>query len=248
LEITKDEIDSGISVICNLAEEIDKIRLKVLDAKELPINTEACGAYDGCPYQQHCKLSIMDKVRATMAQTEKKMTLGEKMRARTLNRDEPAETPRTIAFNPPEAPTEDEAEEAEPQVNGKKAKKLAPPRVDAPVVEEPVRSRGRPAGSKNAVKTETPAAPAPAAAPAAPAAAPAAPAAAPAAPAAAPAAPAAAPVLTKNAAPMAAISTDAFGFLLLHAAALAGGGHQHQLVAARTLWEEFLAIQKGMPS
>lgn len=120
LRVDRDEVESGFEVIESVAAEMDTVRLQVVDAKELPYNPNACAAFGGCPHQHRCNLSSKDKMKAIMAQADKKQSIREKMQARRKKKTKKATngTSRTgrpsPTMNPPEAPDEDEALSTEP--------------------------------------------------------------------------------------------------------------------------------------
>lgn len=83
--MSRHDIDCRWPFIDELAREVDKVRLTVLNPLDLPPNANACAAYGGCPHLQRCNLTPREKRHSIMAQQDKKAILA-KMRERQQQR------------------------------------------------------------------------------------------------------------------------------------------------------------------
>lgn len=150
LQVNRDQVESGFEIIHDLTAELDRVRLQVVDARELPINPNACAAFGGCPHQHRCNLSPRDKRKAIMAQAEKKESIKERMQARfnkkakgKKNKSKPA---RPVAMNPPETPDEDEAlstDPPEPETDKKKDNPKKPKAKDKLKKDKPKKGKNK---------------------------------------------------------------------------------------------------------
>ena len=166
--MTRAEAESGMVVISEIAQtmaEHRRVHLPLAKTQpevvlQLEANAYSCGNFGGCHYQDRCKLTKKEKRRSIMAQSEKKLSLKEKMAARKAKRaaeggDAPAAAPASDeapssaappagapAINPPEQPSPEE--QAAPLSQDEAAANAGGAAADPKPKPKP---RGRPKGS-----------------------------------------------------------------------------------------------------
>lgn len=133
--VTRPQVESGFRIIESTVAEIDKIRLTVIqDPMSVTANAQACEAFGGCPHLKRCGMTANERIKAIMAKAGKKEGLAAKMRARSQSSsggDAPARPVAQPQLNPPESPSDEEAlstTPAEPVASPKTTKK-APKKV-----------------------------------------------------------------------------------------------------------------------
>ena len=82
VKVTREEIEAAFEEVKEKAKEIEQVRKAGIRAFDLPIVADSCGKYGGCPHQERCRLTAVERMSAIMKQQGKKMNLKEKMKAR----------------------------------------------------------------------------------------------------------------------------------------------------------------------
>lgn len=82
LVVHREHVEQEFVKIEETAAEIGHVQRTVTRALDLPPTVSACAAYGGCPFEDHCNISPMERLKATMAQE----TLAEKMKRQAAER------------------------------------------------------------------------------------------------------------------------------------------------------------------
>lgn len=100
LTVTRDDVEPTLRRVCEAADTMAAIRAAGLTAKDLPPNVASCDAFGGCPYVDHCNLTIGDLY---MAQQSENSFLAKLKAAKAAAPagPPPGPPPGAPAINPP---------------------------------------------------------------------------------------------------------------------------------------------------
>lgn len=119
VELRRDEVVENFMRLCHpTGASIAEAKRTIKQAKDLPINTAACGNYGGCPHAAYCPRSKLDVLSAVFGK-EKSMGLMNKLRNKKKAPPRPEEVGNVVQMdqpgrrvNSPEAPSSTEVARA----------------------------------------------------------------------------------------------------------------------------------------